>query len=51
MTTALFLLLVISGFAALVHLARHDRFAPGPCTATLFGIRGRSAHSSRIVLR
>ncbi|WP_164545266.1 hypothetical protein [Antribacter gilvus] len=49
MTTALVLFLLISGFAALVRYARHDRFAVGSRTATLFGAPGRAAHDPRLV--
>lgn len=52
MTTALFLLLLIGGFAALVHVVRHDRFTAGPRSSrTLFGRSGRLADDQHLVLR
>jgi hypothetical protein len=49
MTTALFLLLLIGGFAALVQVARHDRFSSGPRSATLFGKLGRAADDPNLL--
>ncbi len=49
MTTILFILLMIGGFAALVRAARRDRFSASPSTATLFGKLGQAAHDPHVL--
>lgn len=50
MTTILFLILMIAGFAALVRATRHDRFSARPSTAaTLFGKLGQAAHDPHVL--